>query len=268
VNVVSRKRAKVVLERLVLPLAGVALAIFAWWLASLHARAILIPSPASVFEAVRRDFIAIPALNFYGLKGGGIYANLIYTTVNVMLGVGIGAIGGFIVGIALARSRLLRDSLGPLLLLAGTVPMLIALPFFIIWFGTSRIGQAGLVIFYSGLIVTTVTSQAAFNVAGRYEKYASSLGAGEFHRLVSVVLPAVIPEVVGALRVALAAGWGLEVVAEILGSPQGIGRVLQVMVNSSLTADLIGVLVCVGIVAVAADSIGALAGRWLVRWQA
>jgi ABC-type nitrate/sulfonate/bicarbonate transport system permease component len=268
VNVVSKWRTRATLERLILPLAGVALAIFAWWVASLNARAILVPSPASVVEAIHRDFMAIPALDFYGLKGGGIYANLVYTTVNVILGVAIGATIGFVLGLALARSRLLAESLGPVLLLAGTVPMLIALPFFIIWFGTSRVGQAGLVIFYSGLIVTTVTSQAAFNVADRYEKYASSLGANELQRLVSVILPAVIPEVVGALRVALAMGWGLEVVAEILGAPQGVGRVLQVMVNSSSTADMIGVLVCVGIVAVLVDSIGALAGKWFVRWQA
>ena len=53
-----------------------------------------------------------------------------------------------------------------------------------------------------------------------------------------VVLPAIVPEVLGAVRVCFAAGWGFEAIAEILGAQHGIGRIIQTMGTQSATAEL------------------------------
>ena len=49
-------------------------------------------------------------------------------------------------------------------------------------------------------------------------------------RIVSdVYLKGALPEVFGGFRIALAGAWGLEAFSELLGSPKGLGRVIQAM---------------------------------------
>ena len=141
------------------------------------------------------------------------------------------------------------------------------LPFLTMWFGTDRIAQNGLVIFYAALTVAVVAQQATLGIAGRFEQYATSLGASQGRILFRVILPAIVPEVLGAVRASLAAGWGFETVAEILGAPNGAGRLIQVFSVAVMTPDIIGVLICVGVVAVLIDAVVAAVGSWMVRWQ-
>ena len=50
------------------------------------------------------------------------------------------------------------------------------LPFIVTWFGTARLAQTGLVIFFS-FVTTALSSERRGNVAGSYEHSAAALGA-------------------------------------------------------------------------------------------
>jgi ABC-type nitrate/sulfonate/bicarbonate transport system permease component len=69
------------------------------------------------------------------------------------------------------------------------------------------------------------------------------------------------------VRVALAAGWGWECVAELLGAQHGIGRVIQVTAQTDSTPDLFATLLCLAVVAVLADGIVASFGAVYLRWK-
>jgi ABC-type nitrate/sulfonate/bicarbonate transport system permease component len=248
------------LRKIALAALGVVGVVGLWWLIALGKISARLPSPPETIDAIRRDFTSIKALEYTLMTTGGIYQNLLYTFEN-------GALIGFVIGVLIARIRIARDVLQAPLLVLGTVPIVMLLPFLTMWFGTARIAQNGLVIFYAVLTVTLVAQQATLNVSGRFEQYAASLGADQTHLLVRVILPAIIPEVLGAVRASLAAGWGFETVAEILGAPNGAGRLIMVFSWAVMTPDLLGVLICIGVLAVAVDAIVAAGGRWVVRWQ-
>ena len=257
----------VALRKTALSVLGIGVLVGLWWLLSLEMISARVPSPLEVVEAIERDFTSIRALEYVLFTTGGIYQNLLYTIENVIIGVSIGTAIGFPLGVLIGRYRFARDLLEPPLLVLGTVPVVMLLPFLTMWFGTARIAQNGLVIFYAALTVAVVAQQATLNVSGRFEQYATSLGAGQGRLLARVILPAIVPEVLGAVRASLAAGWGFETVAEILGAPNGAGRLIQVFSVAVMTPDILGVLVCVGIVAVVVDAVVAGTGRWIVRWQ-
>jgi ABC-type nitrate/sulfonate/bicarbonate transport system permease component len=264
---IGRTAVAAALSRLVLAAGGISIVIALWWFVSLTTAAIRVPAPLDVWEAIQRDFWNIPAVQALHLAEGGIFHNAIYTMNTVLLGVGVGTAVGLAVGLLIARVRIARQLLEPPLLLLGTVPVIIVLPFLLIWFGTARFAQAGLVIFYSTLLVVIVTQNAVMNVVGRVERYAASLGATRLHLMRHVIVPAVVPEVIGAVRVTMAAGWGFATVAELLGAPRGAGRVIQAFTTTTATADIFAVLVCVGTLAVTLDAVVAAGGRWLGRWQ-
>ena len=197
------------LRRTALAVLGVAAVVGLWWLIALDTISARVPSPPEVIEAIERDFTSIRALEYVLFTTGGIYQNLLYTIENVLLGVSIGTAIGFPLGVLIGRVRLARDLLEPPLLVLGTVPVVMLLPFLTMWFGTARIAQNGLVIFYAALTVAVVAQQATLNVAGRFEQYATSLGAGQGRILGRVILPAIVPEVLGAVRASLAGRLGV-----------------------------------------------------------
>lgn len=243
------------------------MALVVWSLAAAATEPVRLPSPILVFEAIAQSLFEIRALEFASFGSGGIVQNLTYTTVNVLVGVTVGATAGFAIGLLIGRIRVVRNLLEPPLLFVGTVPVLVLLPFLSLWFGTGRLATNGMVIFYTMVTVAVVTQQATTNVSNHYDNYALSLGAGPSRVLVQVIRPAVIPEVLGAVRVALAFGWGFQAIAEVLGGQVGAGRVIRIYSQYAATAENLSVVFSVGIVAVLVDGIVAGIGRWVVRWQ-
>ena len=238
-----------------------------WALIASVSEPVSVPGPSLVWEALRRNFWEAESLAFVAFGSGGLVQNLGYTVTNVLIGVGLGAVAGVVVGVFIARFRLLREALEPPLVLLGTVPILVLVPFLTFWFGTSRLATNGLVIFYTFVMVSVVADQATRNVSGYFEQHAQSLGASQARIMREVVAPAIVPELIGAIRVALAFGWGFQAVAEVLGGQEGIGRILRVFSQSSSTAEMFAAIICVGVTAVVIDGLVAAIGRVLVRWK-
>jgi ABC-type nitrate/sulfonate/bicarbonate transport system permease component len=260
-------RARAAAREAALAVLGIALLVGVWWLVSLGSDPVRVPSPKIVFETLRADWAEIPALNFIAFQSGGIRDALTYTAVNVVAGVAIGSTAGFLLGALLGRVRLARELLEPPLFLLGTIPVLVLAPFLTIWFGTARIVQAGLVIAFALVTVAAVTQQATMAVGARYTDFAASLGASPGTILRHVILPAVVPPAIGALRVAAAAGWSFETVAELLGGNQGTGKLIQSMQGLSATADIMAAVIALGIAAVLLDAVIRAVGAWVIRWQ-
>ena len=255
------------IRQLILAALGVGLMLVIWALAAAATEPVRIPSPILVLDAIRHNLFEIRALEFASFGTGGIIQNLTYTAVNVLIGVATGALAGFAIGLLIGRVRVIRNLLEPPLLFVGTVPVLVLLPFLSLWFGTGRLATNGMVIFYTMVTVAVVTQQATTNISNYYDNYALSLGAGSTRVLLQVIRPAVIPEVLGAVRVALAFGWGFQAIAEVLGGQIGAGRVIRVYAQYAATAEILAIVFSVGVVAVVVDGIVAGAGRWVVRWQ-
>ncbi len=246
---------------------GIATIVAIWAVAAAATEPVRVPPPTVVWEAIRDNFVETEALAFVAFGTGGIVQNLGYTASNVLIGVGIGAVVGVCIGVLIARLRLVRDLLEPPLMILGTVPVLVLLPFLSLWFGTSRLATNGLVIFYTFVMVSVVAQQATMNVAGYFEHHARSLGASQTRIMSDVIAPAIIPEVMGAIRVALAFGWGFQAIAEVLGGQIGIGRMLRVFAQSASTAEMFALVICLAVTAVIIDGVVAATGRWVVRWQ-
>jgi ABC-type nitrate/sulfonate/bicarbonate transport system permease component len=246
---------------------GVAMIFVIWILVAAATEPVKVPAPPAVWDSLRENFVDAESLAFVSFGSGGILQNLAYTVTNVLVGVAIGGAAGILVGVLIARLRVLREMLEPPLVLLGTVPILVLLPFLSFWFGTSRLATNGLVIFYTFVMVSVVAQQATMNVAGHFEQHARSLGASQSRIMAEVVAPAIVPELIGALRVALAFGCGFQAVAEVLGGQEGIGRMLRVFQQSSSTAEMFAAIACLAIAAVVIDALVAAIGRWLVRWK-
>jgi ABC-type nitrate/sulfonate/bicarbonate transport system permease component len=255
------------LDRVALPIIGVAIVTLIWWAISLSTTAIRLPSPMLVAQTAWRDRDTVPALQYVALQSGGINAGVMYTAVNVLLATGSASLVGAILGITLGRSAALRQFLRPTMLLLGTIPILVGLPFLEQWFGTSRLLGAGLVAFFGFVTVAAVAEGATVNVDTHYRNFALSLGAGRMRELRTVVLPAVVPAVLNGVRISLAAGWGFECVAELIGGQHGAGRIIEMMGNLSDTQGMLAVVLVLGCLALLLDAVLVTVRKVVIRWQ-
>lgn len=254
-------------RRFVLGLIGVAILIAIWWLVSLGKPPARLPTPFEVARALTTDFLEIPALHYISFQSGGIDNALLYTTISVLWAVGIGAAAGILVGLILGLSRTARELVLPILLVLSTVPVLILLPFLTSWLGPSRLVESGIVIFYAFVTLATVCQRAVESVGLLYRDYAETLGVRGRLKLTNVIAPAVLPDIIAGIRVALAAGWSFEAIGELIGGQQGAGRIIYTLSTLSDTAGMIAVVICLSAVAVTVDAVTAGIEKVVIRWR-
>ena len=147
----------------------------------------------------------------------------------VLLGLALGSVTGLATGIIFGYSPFVRRFFEATLdNLVRPVPLFALIPLFILWFGIGFYPQVGLVALGMFLMFTLVTLEAIRNVPHIYVQAALTAGASRFHTYRTVVVPAIIPHLVGFMRLAVASAWGLDVAAEFLGSRTGLGYILLV----------------------------------------
>ncbi len=250
-----------------LRLSGVVLALGAWFGLARAISPALLPGPVAVVHRMAADFFAAPEVAYYGLENASLLGSMIYTGENVLLAVTVGAAAGILAGLASARFGALRATIDPIMLTAGTVPMLVAAPFLLIWFGVGRASAVTLVIFYVAVVLYLFAQRAADNLDPIYENAALTLGASPRRLVRDVLVPGTVPEILGGLRIALAGAWGLEAIAELLGSQQGMGKIIEVLAGGTDMEGIMATLVLLGLVAVVCDALAAWAIARAAAWS-
>jgi len=248
-------------------LLGLVLLVASWWLVTRVVSRTAVPLPQDVFRRVGEDFFSAPELALYGVGQNGLLDSMIYTVENVLLAVAVGGTVGTLSGLSSARIRIVREVIDPIVLTAGTIPILVTAPFFLIWFGVERVSGILLVVLYVSTILYIFAQRAADNLDPVYEDAARTLGASRRHMTRDVLIPGTVPEILGGIRIALAGAWGLEAIAELLGLPNGIGKIIQVLAQQTDAEGIMAALVFLGAVAVVFDGLTAAGFRWLTRWS-
>jgi ABC-type nitrate/sulfonate/bicarbonate transport system permease component len=244
---------------------GVIVAIVCWSLASSIIGASL-PLPSDVARNAYENLMSSTKLPGIGLPRGGYLPHLLFTTTNVLFGGLIGAGVGIATGLASAEDRRVADILDPVVTLLGTVPIVILAPFFLMWFGLSGIAQVSLVSIYTGTVLHLFALRGANNLPPVFTDYAATLGASRWQRFVAVRLPGVLPEIFGGLRIALAGGWGLSAVTEMLGGRFGAGRVIVALRSVYDLTGIMAIVLLLGVFAIAVDGAVLLVRSYALRW--
>jgi ABC-type nitrate/sulfonate/bicarbonate transport system permease component len=247
---------------------GLALVIAVWQIVAIQLGPLRLPEPMKVFAAIPANWQSIPALRYVLMQSGGLGDALLYTVVSAILTVLIGAAAGVIVGLMMPYVLPVRIVMTPALMVLGTMPVLILLPFLVQWFGNGWLVLSGLVIVFTFVVLATMTQRSMQTAVERYSDYARSLGASRTFEMIHVALPALTPDIVAGLRVSMAAAWSLQTVAELVGGKHGAGRIIGAMANLSNTTLVIAMVVCLAVAAVAVDAIFAAVGKRTQRWGA
>ncbi|RAL96038.1 ABC transporter permease [Agrobacterium sp. MS2] len=214
---------------------------------------IYIPGPQNLYDRFMQMRALLPSALGYSLT--------------IILGGYIaGSVAGVLTALVMAYSIIIRESVEPVVDTLRPVPIFALIPLFLLWFGVGFGSQIGLVAFGCFVILVVSTSEAVKNVPQIYVNAARTLGADRRRLFLTIVVPAIVPNLVGAMRVAAAQSFGLDVAAEFIGAQNGLGYLL---INSSSYLNTDGIILIVIIYTVLAfllDRLVAISTNRLIGW--
>jgi taurine transport system permease protein len=244
---------------LLIEASGSLLAILLIWAMATHGGAIsefLLPSPGAVLARIADD-----------ARSGDLLASLGLTLENAGIGYAIAGIAGSVLGILMARVRLVRWFFDPLISLGFPMPKIAFLPVFLLWLGPTDAARITIVAISAVFPVVVAAEAGAQGVEKTLIWSARSLGSSRRDILWQIVLPAILPQLFTGLQIALPVALVTTIVAEMLTGSDGIGGA---MLGAMRFADSPGVFA--GIVTIAATGLVVMRGmemlrRRLLRWH-
>lgn len=113
------------------------------------------------------------------------------------------------------------------------------IPVAILWFGVKDIAPIFLIFLASVFPITVSVMAAVQNIQNVYVRAARNFGLSGLSLFRRVVFPAVLPQIITALRIALGIAWLVLVAAEMLAVTSGLGYLIHDARNAGKRYDLV-----------------------------
>jgi NitT/TauT family transport system permease protein len=225
-----------------LPLTGILVALAAWQIAVVL-RPSLIPGPVAVARAIGELAVS-------GLLVKYIVASLFRVTWGYLAALVVAVP----LGLSLGMLRRGEMAINPILQVLRPISPLAWIPIAILWFGVGDISAIFLIFLASLLPLTVATMTAVHNIDPVHLAAARNFGIPLRSRMADVLVPAILPQLIVAMRIALGVAWLVVVAAEMIAVNSGLGFLIVDARNAGNRYDLvIAGMVLIGAIGVVLD---------------
>lgn len=216
----------------------------------------IVPAPVDIWNAARQL-----------AERGELQRDILVSLRRVVIGFGIGATAGLILGLLVGLFETVRDLFDRSLQMIRTIPHLALVPLMIVWFGIGEEPRLILVAMGSLFPVYINTVGGIRNVDPKLIELGRSYGLGRVDLVWSIILPAALQPILVGIRYALGVAWLTLVVGETIASRDGIGYLVQ-NARELLRIDIIMLaIVLYAIAGWLSDLITRVVERRLLRWH-
>ncbi|MGB5966827.1 MAG: ABC transporter permease [Spirulinaceae cyanobacterium] len=223
-----------------------------WWLISNYGgiQGVFLPSPQDVGAA----FVRLWEKGF-----------LIKDTLASVFRVGIGFFFIVIVaiptGIAMGTFPSIRALLEPIIGIVRYMPAPAFVPLLIIYLDINEESKIALIFIGTVFFNILMIMDAVKFVPKDLIETTYTLGGLRHQILFQVITPYIVPNIIDALRINMAASWNLVVVAELIAAEDGLGKRILLAQKFLKTDEIFACLIVLGLIGFAID----LSFRWLLR---
>ena len=217
-----------------------------WYLATTRwgVSRILLPNPVDVVRALG-----------HVLATGEFVDDLRVTLTELAIAFTISVSAGILLGFLISRSSFRIRVFDPLLSAIYSVPLILFLPLYILWFGlgpASKIALGASISFFP-VVINTI---AGFGHVDRlFVTAARSMGASDYHLFRHVLLPAALPVILTGLRMGFTTALLSIIGSETLASLAGLGHRIVHLAEAMDMARMFAYIVFVIAIAVILNTI-------------
>jgi sulfonate transport system permease protein len=205
----------------------------------------LVPSPFTVFDQLFHEPGTMLSASLVTLKRG-------------LYGFALAIVIGTIVGIGVARVKVLRAAIGSMITGLQTMPSVAWVPLAIILFKEGQGTVTFVVVIGAAPSIANGIINGIDHVPPLLLRAGRMLGARGFSALRHVVIPAALPSVVGGLKQGWAFAWRSLMAAELIGGLNGKLGIGQLLNGRQTQADYVGVfevMIVILIIGIVVDSL-------------
>ncbi|GAB4242387.1 MAG: ABC transporter permease [Stanieria sp.] len=215
-----------------------------WWLITAFGNIDpkFLPSPERVLEAFARLW-----------STGELLKDTVASLWRVVVGFCLASLIAIPTGILMGSFASIRALLEPLFGLMRYMPAPAFIPLLILYLGIGEEPKItlifiGVFFFNSLMVMDTVKFVPKDLIESTY-----MLGGSRWQTLTQVIFPHVIPGIIDACRINLAAAWQLVIVSELIASTEGLGRRISVAGRFLRTDEIFVGLIVIGIIGLSFD---------------
>ncbi len=177
----------------------------------------IFPSPLGVVQTLGRGF-----------QNGTFIIGIVTSMQRILIGFGISAVVGILLGLAIGRIKILDETVGSLVLGLQALPSICWLPLALLWFGLNETAILFVVVMGALLAITTATEAGVKNTPPLYLRAARNLGARGWKMYALVIFPAALPSIITGMKLGWSFAWRSLMAAELLYVSLGLGHLLMI----------------------------------------
>lgn len=214
-----------------------------------------LPAPLAVWDATLQLVNAGSFVSIVGL-----------TVVRVLLAFTIAVSIGFTVGVLMSQFRVVEWFFDPVISVAFPIPKVTLVPIYVLWFGFGTVSTVALAATSALFPVAISTYDGMKGVEREIVWSAQSMGLSRLETSLKVVVPAALPDILNGIQISLFLSFVVVVVAEMVTSGSGLGRVLVESVRFFNTPQAIAAVIIIAVFGLLFDRLFRIVRVRLLWW--
>ena len=237
---------------------SIAVPFILWWLISNSGwvKPLFLPTPIQVAKAIQDLWLS-----------GDLPKDIMFSLFRVLTGFLLAAVISIPLGTLMGSFASIRALMEPIIGIVRYMPAPAFIPLLILYFGVGETPKI-LLIFIGTLFFNTLMIMDAVKfVPKELIETSYTLGGQRQQVLMQVIFPFIVPNVIDACRVNMAASWNLVIVSELVAATEGLGRRISVAQRFLKTDQIFAGLLVIGLIGLTIDILFRLFLRIYCRWS-
>jgi len=227
-----------------------------WQLASLALKNDSFPT---ALEAIR----AIPAI----LGDKDAIVNFGASLRRMTIGFGVAVALSIPLGLLMGRSRAVASFFNPLLMVIYPVPKAALMPIIMLWLGIGDVAKTLVIFLGVSLPVIYHSFEGAKAVEEKMLWSGAAMGLSAADRLMRIVLPAALPEILTGCRTGLVLALITMITSEMIARQSGAGNILFNALDMGQYDTVFAMIIIIGAMGIGLDALFERMRAHLVRWS-
>jgi len=246
------------LKTILPPLAVLIALIALWWVIVIQTESVIFPTPGQVVTGTLEL-----------VEDGTLWEHIGASLFRVGCGFGLAALVAIPLGLWMGRVDGAYITLNPIFQILRPISPIAWIPIAILWFGVGNLSPVFLIFIASVFPMIVQTAAGVHTIERRYLRAAENFGVSRYVLFRQVIVPAVLPEIIVGMRIALGVAWLVVVAAEMIALRSGLGYLIMDSRNAGNRYDLVVAgMIIIGIIGLILDVVmRKLEGLKSVRWR-
>jgi NitT/TauT family transport system permease protein len=206
---------------------------------------------------------AIPAI----LSDRGDLINILASLRRMAVGLSLAVLLAIPLGLMMGRSRGVASFFNPLLMVIYPVPKAALMPVIMLWLGVGDVSKTLVIFLGVSLPIIYHSFQGAKAVEEKMLWSGAAMGMSTVQRMVRIVLPSALPEILTGCRTGLVLALITMVTSEMIARQSGAGNILFNALDMAQYDTVFAMIIIIGAMGIILDAAFEKLRGALVRWS-